>query len=115
MYWLIHAHEYEANELLALLPETAYQQATHALETIKMKSTDLQRYQEREQAMRDLGWQVRAARSEGIKIGKVQLLQELLGLTASPSDELESLETNELDELLRDLQQRLRNRPQPGE
>ena len=115
LYWMVHAQEYESNELLSLFPENAFQQATHALETIKMKSTDLQRYHEREQALRDLGWQVRAARREGIKIGtigKVQVLQELLGDQVASSTELESRTLEELERVSQELQQKLRNRSQ---
>ena len=118
LYWLSHAHEYETSRLLSLLPDSAIQQATHVLETIKMKSSELQRYQEREQALRDLGWQVDAALHEGRKIGeltgKIQILQELLDAVATNSDDLAGKPIEELEELLRDLQQRLRNRPQPG-
>ena len=83
-----------------------------------MKSNELQRYQEREQALRDLGWQVDAALHEGRKIGeltgKIQLLQDLLDVVVTNSDELAGKPLEELEEFLRDLQQRLRNRPEPN-
>ena len=120
LYWLIHANEYEASELRELFPGEEWTRATEALETIKMKSADYERYLEREKALRDMGWQVQAAHQEGAElgyvkgelVGKIEILHEVLGLSSMPPEVLKSKAVAELESHLRDLRQRMQNRSQ---
>ena len=70
------------------------------------------KFQRDEQARLDYAGQEGEIRGEirGEFRGKVATLQEVLGLPISAKSELDSLSTNELDALLRDLQTRLRTR-----
>ena len=67
-------------------------------------------YKIREREIRELRWQVRAAKIEGIKIGRVQILQEELDLIVSADEVLEELQFNGLNELLADLEHRAKLR-----
>ena len=53
VYWLCHAHEYEAVRLRTLLPQEGFQQATQAIETIALKTEDKTMYDTRIKAERD--------------------------------------------------------------
>jgi hypothetical protein len=79
-------------------------------------------YDQREKAQRDYEWALSGAREEGREegerlgmergelVGKVRLLQELLGLEQNSTEELRTLAIETLTDRLTDLQQRLRDR-----
>ena len=75
-------------------------------------------YDQREKAQRDYEWALSGAREEGREegheegklFGRIQTLQELLGLPVSSDDELRSQEVNQLTVLLSTLQQSVRTR-----
>jgi hypothetical protein len=75
-------------------------------------------YDQRSKAQRDYQWGLDSARQEGRQegleigglLGKIQLLQQLLGEESSSTESLGERTIGELSGLLADLQQRLRSR-----
>jgi predicted transposase/invertase (TIGR01784 family) len=116
LYWMIHANEYEVNELRKLLPDSNVGYATQVLENIKMQSVEYERYLQREKALRDEGWLAEAAKKEGIQIGeligKIKALQGVLSLRVASTEELRGMPESVLESQLADLQSQIRNRPQ---
>ena len=126
-FLLLHAQDYEAEHLKQLLPGIAFKAAIDTIEVISAKTEDKSMYDQREKAQRDYEWAISGARQEGEQlglekgerlglekgelIGKIQLCQELLGASASTSEELSKLDTDALTMLVGDLQKRLRQRP----
>ena len=64
LYWLLHAHEYESDELLSLFPQKAIQQATQTITQIALVTEDKAMYDAREKAIRDQQWAINASRTE---------------------------------------------------
>ena len=129
VYWLCHAHEYEAVRLRTLLPQEGFQRATQAIETIALKTQDKTMYDARKKAERDrqasLEWAMEKGlekglekgREEGLEkglitgfIGRIQLCQSLLGRPETPSAELQVRSLEALQELAGQLEADLRNR-----
>jgi predicted transposase YdaD len=125
----LHAHEYEPEDLLKLLPQPAIQQATRTITNIAQKSEDKAMYDSREKAIRDRQWAMSAARREGEiegeikgeikgkiegKIeGKVELIRMLQGIllaAVSDENELRAMQLEQLEALAKSLQEKLRNR-----
>jgi flagellar biosynthesis/type III secretory pathway protein FliH len=79
-------------------------------------------YDQRLKAQRDYQWGLDSARQQGMEegmekgmekgetVGKIQVLQELLGDELTPTANLRKLEIGNLSAILADLQQRLRSR-----
>jgi hypothetical protein len=71
-------------------------------------------YDQRLKAQRDYQWGLDSARQEGLEkgqvVGKIQLLQELLGEPSTCPASLGQLTIGDLSTILADLQQRLRLR-----
>jgi flagellar biosynthesis/type III secretory pathway protein FliH len=75
-------------------------------------------YDQRLKAQLDYQWGLNSARQEGREegreegavIGKIQILQELLGEASSSTTSLQERTIGELSTMLADLQQRLRSR-----
>ena len=134
LYWFMHAHEYEPEELLKLFPDAAFQQASQALTHIKEKTEDKVMYDSREKARLDREWQLSSSflagkeegkeegkiegkiegKTEGEIIGKIELirtLQAILDLPLSPDAELQSLTLAELIEQVDELRQKIQQRP----
>jgi predicted transposase/invertase (TIGR01784 family) len=133
-FFLLRADRYEASRLRELLPGEAFQRAITAVETMAAKTEDRQMYDQREKALRDHEWMLESAREQGREegreegheqgreqgreeglergalIGKIQLLQQLLGDGPSAAADLRQQPLDELNSLLTDLQQRLRGR-----
>ena len=113
-FFLLHAHSYEAEELRSLLPAIPFQQAIDVIETIAQKSEDKTMYDQREKAQRDYDWAINSARQEGVEqgslAGRIQMLQNLLGEAETSTNELTARDASELENLLTDLQSRLRQR-----
>jgi len=68
----MHAHEYDRETLLKLLPDQAFQMATSTLTRISEITEDKQMYDSREKAIRDQRWEVYASRNEGIIEGEIK-------------------------------------------
>ncbi len=134
VFFLLYAAEYEAGRLRELLPEEPYQRAIAAAEAIAGRAEDRMMYDQREKAERDYRWAIESARREGVEIGlqkgeqiglqkgreegrlqgvligKIQLLEQLLGEPPTPAEELLHRSLQELNALLARLQERLRGR-----
>jgi predicted transposase/invertase (TIGR01784 family) len=125
LFWLLHAHEYESERLLELLPQTGFQQATGTLIEIKGKTEDRMRYDAREKALRDQQWAIAAAhqageeegitkgKAEGKAEGEIKLIRVLEGLLNQPAmdeAELSSKSLDELSQIAGQLQRPLRGR-----
>lgn len=71
-------------------------------------------YDQRLKAQRDYQWGLDSAREEGLEkgelVGKIQILQELLGEESSSAGSLRERTIGELSTILADLQQRVRSR-----
>jgi hypothetical protein len=96
------------------LPGVEFQQAIPVVEAIAGKTEDRRMYDQRLKAQRDYQWGLDSARQQGMEIGetvgKIRLLQELLGDELTPTANLRNLAIGDLSAILADLQQRLRSR-----
>ena len=86
LYWLLHAHQYDAQTLGSLFSQPEFQKATDSIDRIAKKTEDKAMYDTREKAIRDQQWILNAARREGREEGReegeiklIQTLQEILG------------------------------------
>ena len=138
LYWLLHAHQYDAKELGSLFPQPEFQKATDSIDRIAKKTEDKAMYDTREKAIRDQQWILNAARREGLEagreegeikgreegeikgreegreegelFGKIRMLQNLLNLPQSTDKELQPRAKTELETLATELQAQLRKR-----
>jgi predicted transposase/invertase (TIGR01784 family) len=122
LYWLLHAHQYDAKKLGSLFPQPESQKATDSIDRIAKRTEDKAMYDTREKAIRDQQWILNAARREGreeseIKgreegelFGKIRMLQNLLSLPQSTDQELHPRSRTELETLATELQAQLRKR-----
>jgi predicted transposase/invertase (TIGR01784 family) len=125
LFWLLHAHQFQPEELLRLFPEAAFQQATETLIEIQGKTEDRMRYDAREKALRDQQWALAAALQEGeqkgiekgIEKGKaegeiklIRILEGLLNRPAMEECQLSSKSLDELSQIAGELQRMLRGR-----
>lgn len=82
---------------------------------ISRRPDDRQLYESRQKFLHDEEARLIHAREEGreegLLVGKIQLLQQLLGERQQDVSELGKLGTDALSSTLSDLQQRLRSRP----
>jgi predicted transposase YdaD len=70
LYWLLHAHQYDAKKLGSLFPQPEFQRATDSIDRIAKKTEDKAMYDTREKAIRDQQWILNAARREGREEGR---------------------------------------------
>jgi predicted transposase/invertase (TIGR01784 family) len=130
LYWLLHAHQYDAKKLGSLFPQPEFQKATDSIDRIAKKTEDKAMYDTREKAIRDQQWILNAARREGLEagrvegreegeikgreegelFGKIRMLQNLLSLPQSTDQELHPRSRTELETLATELQAQLRKR-----
>ena len=114
LYWLLHAHQYDAQTLGSLFSQPEFQKATDSIDRIAKKTEDKAMYDTREKAIRDQQWILNAARREGLEegelFGKIRMLQNLLSLPQSTDQELQPKSRTELDRLATELQAQLRKR-----
>ncbi len=99
-----------------------FRRAISVVEAIAGKTEDRMMYDQRLKAQRDYQWGLDSAREQGMRegmekgreegaaIGKLQILQELLGDESSSTASLRERTIGELSTMLADLQQRLRSR-----
>ena len=129
-FFLLHADQYDPEQLRALLPGVEFDQAIKVIETIAHKEEDRNMYDQRERAQREYQWGLDGARreareegeeiglvkgreegrEEGKVIGKIILLQDLLGETITAEADLDKLTETELNRMCAELQERLRTR-----
>ena len=118
LYFLKHAERLEADELAALLRDDEYREATGVLEMISKTPDDRQFYDARMKFLHDQEARLMVARhegreegrEEGLLIGKIQLLQQLLGEQPSIFDDLLQSGSDALAAMLSQLQHRLNSR-----
>ena len=121
LYWLLHAHEYEPEELLTLFPQNAIRQATQTITQIAFATEDKAMYDAREKAIRDHQSAINASRTEGKlegklegkieeRIGHIRSLQSIMQLPVSRELDLLALSLEQLELLTADLQLKIRNR-----
>ena len=117
-FFFLFADGYEPERLRALLPGVEFQRAISVVEAIAAKTEDRIMYDQRLKAQRDYQWGMDSARQEGRQeglekgesVGKIQILQQLLGEESSSPASLRERTNSELSTMLADLQQRLRSR-----
>ena len=131
-FFFLYADRYEPERLCELLPGIEFQQAISVVEAIAEKTEDRMMYDQRLKAQLDYQWGLSSARQkgwdegmekgreegmeegreqgreQGAAIGKIQILQELLGDESSSTASLRERTIGELSTMLADLQQRLR-------
>ena len=114
LYFFCRADDSTAEELVSRLPHPVFAEATGVLEMIARDPEERRLYNERLKMERDeraRNLQARQeGRQEGAMIGRVQILQELNGLTCQSADDLARLSAEELGVLETELQRRLRER-----
>jgi predicted transposase/invertase (TIGR01784 family) len=103
LYWLLHAHQYDAKKLGGLFPQPEFQKATDSIERIAKKTEDKAMYDTREKAIRDQQWILNAARREGreegeIK-GEIKLIQTLQGILGGPVSDATVFQGRSLEQL----------------
>ena len=69
-FLLLHAQDFEADELNRLLPGIDFKTAIDSIQIISAKTEDKQMYDQREKAQRDYEWAISGAREEGIEKGR---------------------------------------------
>ena len=133
LYWLIHASDYETEDLLGLLPQSEFQLATKTITDIRKITEDKVMYDAREKAIRDKQWIISASIAEGKAEGKalgkaegkalgkaeekveskielIQTLQAIAKVEISTRETLKSLALEKLSEMAKELQERLLSR-----
>jgi hypothetical protein len=109
-FFFLYADRYEPERLRELLPGIEFQRAISVVEAIAEKTEDRMMYDQRLKAQLDYQWGLNSAREQGAVIGKIQILQELLGEASSSTTSLQERTIGELSTMLADLQHRLRSR-----
>ena len=114
LYFLQHAEDLEANELSESLVEAEYREATEVLTMISRSPDDRRFYESRQKFLRDEQARLLQARKEGreegLVAGKIQILQQLLGVPECSLAELTQLGEDTLASMLLELQQKMRSR-----
>jgi predicted transposase/invertase (TIGR01784 family) len=125
-FFFLYADRYDPEQLRRLLPGVEFDQAITVIEKISEKTEDRTMYDQREKALRDYQWGLDGARQEGLEkgreegreegeargvlVGSIVTLQRIVGEPVTDVDELKELDTDELNRLCADLQERLRSR-----
>ena len=129
-FLLLHAHRIDADELRRLLPEPEFHDALGVLEMISRTPDTRELYEARLKAKLDEEARLDHARTEGRtegerigltrgeqiglargeQIGQIRLLEQLLGMAPTTSEELAKLSFEQLAAQLADLQRILRER-----
>jgi hypothetical protein len=121
LYWLLHAHQYDAQTLGSLFSQPEFQKATDSIDRIAKKTEDKAMYDTREKAIRDQQWILNAARREGreeveIKgreegeIKLIQTLQEILGGPVSDAAVFQDRSLEQLRAMTEELRKKIQRR-----
>lgn len=125
VFLLLHAQDYEADELHRLLPGIAFKTAIDTLEIIFAKTQDKRMYDQREKAQRDYEWQLASERTQGLEQGleqgeekgrrlevvkTIHMLQELLHEPMSSAESLAAQSLEILTATVAELRLRLQDR-----
>lgn len=113
-YWIKNAGDHSEDELRELLPGLAFLQATRELREIQELTEEKEMYDSREKAILDYESNLIDARQEGREeghlIGRIQLLQELLGESVIDKDQLSATPKELLESMMEALQASLHRR-----
>lgn len=126
LYLFTNAATMDPVELADMLDAPAYREAIGVLQMISKSPEDLQYYEDRLKFLRDEAGKLKAAQEEGERIGlekgeqrglrkgeligKLLILQELLGTSSASSEDLAGLDVTELAGRIDRLQSQLRDR-----
>jgi hypothetical protein len=121
LYWLLHAHQYDAKELGSLFPQPEFQKATDSIDRIAKKTEDKAMYDTREKAIRDQQWILNASRREGLEEGEIkgreegeikliQTLQEILGGPVSDAAVFQGRSLEQLRAMTEELRKKIQRR-----
>jgi predicted transposase/invertase (TIGR01784 family) len=118
VFFLDRADDYDAKSLQRLLPDSAFQKATGVLEVISRSPELRLLYDDRAKAELDQFSALKGARDEGRQegrqegqlIGRIRLLQQLLGDVETDAPTLSSFGVSKLERMASDLEQRLNDR-----
>lgn len=117
LYWLLHAHEYESEELQRLFPQKPIQVATESITRISLVTEDKAMYDAREKAIRDQQWALSASFREGEAKGKlegkleqIRTLEGILDTQPSNQEDLKTMSLEQLARMTSILQEKIRNR-----
>jgi hypothetical protein len=129
LYWLLHAHQYDAKELGSLFSQPEFQKATDSIDRIAKKTEDKAMYDTREKAIRDQQWILNAARREGREEGEIkgreegeikgreegeikliQILQEILGGPVSDAAVFQGRSLEQLRAMTDELRKKIQRR-----
>jgi predicted transposase/invertase (TIGR01784 family) len=117
LYWLLHAHQYDAKKLGSLFPQPEFQKATDSIDRIAKKTEDKAMYDTREKAIRDQQWILNAARREGREEGReegeiklIQTLQEILGGPVSDAIVFHGRSLEQLRAMTEELRKKIQRR-----
>ncbi|KAA5538994.1 Rpn family recombination-promoting nuclease/putative transposase [Roseiconus nitratireducens] len=114
VYFLQSAEHQTREQLVARLGEETFSEAAGVLEMIARTPRERELYEARLKLQRDEQSRLDAALAQGLEkgqyLGRIQLLESLLGQDTSPTDALKARSVDELQALEADLQRRLRER-----
>jgi predicted transposase/invertase (TIGR01784 family) len=121
LYWLLHAHQYDAQTLGSLFSQPEFQKATDSIDRIAKKTEDKAMYDTREKAIRDQQWILNAARREGLEEGEIkgreegeikliQTLQEILGGPVSDAAVFQGRSLEQLRAMTEELRKKIQRR-----
>ena len=99
LYWLLHAHQYDAQTLGSLFSQPEFQKATDSIDRIAKKTEDKAMYDTREKAIRDQQWILNAARREGREEGEIKLIQTLQEILGGPVSDAAVFQGRSLEQL----------------
>ena len=111
LYWLLNAHQYDAQTLGSLFSQPEFQKATDSIDRIAKKTEDKAMYDTREKAIRDQQWILNAARREareegreegeikGRKEGEIKLIQTLQEILGGPVSDAAVFHGRSLEQL----------------
>jgi predicted transposase/invertase (TIGR01784 family) len=125
LYWLLYAHQYDAQTLGSLFSQPEFQTATDSIDRIAKKTEDKAMYDTREKAIRDQQWILNSARREGLEAGEIkgreegeikgeikliQTLQEILGGPASDAAVFQGRSLEQLRAMTEELRKKIQRR-----
>jgi hypothetical protein len=76
LFWLLHAHEYDTENLKRLFPNAGFLQATDTIDRIARITEDKSMYDMREKRLRDHKWLLKLAIGESIEQGLQQGIEQ---------------------------------------
>ena len=110
VFFLENAEQCDAETLRQLLPGPAFSKATGVLEMVSRSGELRIAHDDRAKAELDQFSALKDAKAEGVLIGQIELLQNLLGDTVTERSMLDAMPADQLTRTVAELQQRLHAR-----